>query len=457
MKVPSVVRARVESLQDALRTQLWPVPLVGILLGFALGVALPAFDRHFDQQLPARLSSYLFGGAPSAARTLLGAVVSSTITVTSLTFSLTVVTLQLASSQFSPRLLRTFSRDRFVHVTLALFLATFTYALAVLRTVRDPTDGSTLFVPQLSVSVAFLLCLLSVVGLVVFLAHLARQIRVETMLVSVHNDATDALRRILPPAEDGGGAPDHGPVPPTDAVPVLSPGSGFLVTIDEEALLRAATEADGVLLIDRSPGGSLVEGTPVGVGWARAGILGEEAEQRLRDGVAGAVVTGIERTAVQDVGYGLKQLTDVCTKALSPGINDPTTAIHALGHTSALLCELADRNLSPRLLHDEEGALRVIMRRDGFAELLEESVGPPRRYGAADPFVLGRLFALLREVAWHAKRPEQREAITSQLARLRATVGAQDFDDTERARLRGLGLAVEQAQAGTWPVVDAAC
>ena len=195
MKLPAVLAGRLETIRDGLRTQLWPVPLFGIVLGLVLGVALPRLDRSLDGHLSAELTSYVFGGGPDAARTLLGAIVGSLITVTSLTFSLTVVTLQLASSQFSPRLLRTFSRDRYVHFTLALFLGTFSYALAVLRTVRNEADGITDFVPQLSISVAFLLCLASVIGLVVFLAHLARQIRVETMLVQVHADAVEAVRQ----------------------------------------------------------------------------------------------------------------------------------------------------------------------------------------------------------------------------------------------------------------------
>ena len=117
--------------------------------------------------------------------------------MTSLTFSLTVVTLQLASSQFSPRLLRTFTRDRLVHVSLGLLLATFTYALTVLRTVRASLVGAAAFVPQISVTVAYLLALASVLGLVVFLAHLARQIRVEWMLRKVHADTDTTMRRVL--------------------------------------------------------------------------------------------------------------------------------------------------------------------------------------------------------------------------------------------------------------------
>jgi len=144
------------------------------------------------------VSGVLFGGDADAVRSLLGAIASSLITVTALTFSLTVVTLQLASSQFSPRLLRTFTSDQFVQATLALFLATFTYALTVLRAVRSAGDsGQAEFFPKFAVTLAFLLAVASVLGLVLFLAHLTAQIRVETMLRNVHRDASRTMRAVL--------------------------------------------------------------------------------------------------------------------------------------------------------------------------------------------------------------------------------------------------------------------
>jgi len=177
-------------LRDALTTQVWPLPTLGVALAVVLGVALPQLDAV--TVLPDGLTGYLFGGGADATRSVLGTIAGSLITVTALTFSLTVVTLQLASSQFSPRLLRTFTRDRVVHLTLALFLATFTFAVVVLRTVRSAASGRAEFVPEMSVTVAVLLTLASVIGLVLFLSHLATTIRVETMLVTVHTDAREA-------------------------------------------------------------------------------------------------------------------------------------------------------------------------------------------------------------------------------------------------------------------------
>ncbi len=453
MRIPGISTG-LSALRDALRTQLWPLPTLGLLLAVALGVGLPSLDLRVDDDLPPWLQDLLFGGDASAARTVLAAIAGSLMTVTSLTFSLTVVTLQLASSQFSPRLLRTFARDLFVQATLALFLATFTYALTVLRTVRTGDDQQVAFVPQLSVTLAFLLTLASVLGLVLFLAHLARQIRVETMLSDVSAEATATIRRLLPDREDA--APRLAvPTAPDDAIPLVATGSGFLVRVDEEALLAAAVAADAVVAVDRLPGSSLVAGTPLGAAWPRSGGgLGGDAWARLHDQVGAAVVTGVERTTAQDPGFGLRQITDVATKALSPGINDPTTAVHALGHTAALLCELTGRDLGPRLIRDDEDEVRAVLARPDFADLLEVALAQPRHYGAADPAVAERLLVLLREVGWCAREPAQREAVAAQLARVRRSLEAQDFDETERTRLAALAEAAARSvirRAGDTP------
>lgn len=189
----------------------------------------------------------------------------------------------------------------------------------------------------------------------------------------------------------------------------------------------------------------------MGAAWPHAGGgFDTDTRARLAERVAAAISTGFERTAAQDVAYGLRQLTDVATKALSPGINDPTTAVHALGHSSALLCELAGRDLGPLTLSDAQGRVRVVLHRPTLADLLELAVAQPRRYGAADPDVLARLLALLRELAWAVPLPEQRKVVADQLGRLRATVDAQAFDSTERASLAGLAIQVDLALDGRW-------
>ncbi|MEO6712002.1 MAG: DUF2254 domain-containing protein [Mycobacteriales bacterium] len=442
---------RVNVLRDALQARLWPVPTVGLLLAVALGVLIPYVDTRVDGSVPPTLRAYLFGGGADAARTVLSAIGGSLITVTSLTFSLTVVTLQLASSQFSPRLLRTFSRDPVVHRTLALFLGTFAYSLVVLRTVRTTTDSGPEFVPRISITVAVALTLASVFVLVLFLDHLATQIRVETMLDDVHADAADTVRRVLQKRPHPLDARPLPPQAPHDACPIEVAESGFLVGLDEDGLLAAACAAGAVVRIEGFPGSSLVRGTPFGRSWP----LGDapvhlERQCALSAQVAAAVRAGRERTGAQDISFGLRQLTDVAIKALSPGINDPTTAVHALGHISGLLCEMVDYQLGPKLLHDELGQVRVVLERPALADLLDSALAQPRRYAAAAPSVLARITLVLREVAWRARDPEAQQAVRDELLRLRETVAQADLGSAETAELARLDALVEQALNGRW-------
>lgn len=319
----------------------------------------------------------------------------------------------------------------------------------MLRSVRTADDGQDAFVPRVSVTVAFVLTLASVIGLVLFLAHLATKIRVETMLRDVHTDASATLARVLPERGHGGGTalPD----PPAETVSLPAARSGFLGEVDGEAVLAAAVEAGAVVVVDRQPGSSAVGGTPVGAAWPCSGVPFDDAtRETLVDRVTSAITIGFERTGAQDVAFGLRQLTDVATKALSPGINDPTTAVHALSHSSALLCELVRRDLGHRVLRDDENRVRVVLHRPDIADLLELALAQPRRYGAADPDVLARLLTLLRELAWTTQLPAHHQVVTAQLERLRATIDAQDLDPTERAALARLAAQVELAVDGRW-------
>ncbi|MCC9708445.1 DUF2254 domain-containing protein [Streptomyces sp. MNU76] len=444
-------------MRDTLRAQLWPLPTLGVTLAVVAGVGMPRVDKRTQHDMPSWLRDYLFSGNSDAARSVLEAIAGSLVTVTALTFSLTVLTLQLASSQFSPRLLRTFTADRYVQTTLALFLTTFTYALTVLRTVRTGEDEQSDFVPQLSVTVAFLLTLASMLALVLFLSHLAREIRVETMMSSVHSAADRTIQRLLPDMKDTPrgdptarnhrGAP---PEPPANALPLTVGASGFLTSVDEESLLKAAMEADAVLLIDRSPGSSLIRGTPMGAAWPRAGEpFALQTRARLIEAAAEAVITGAERTDLQDIAFGLRQLTDIAAKALSPGVNDPTTAIHALSHSSALLCELAQRDLGSHLLFDDDQQVRVVLRRPNLDDLLDLAVTQPLRYGAAEPAVLARIAMLLRELAW-SSAPDRHPPVVAALTTLRSTIEAQNLHPAERVGLTELTQRVEQALAGRW-------
>ncbi len=440
---------------DAFGTRLWPVPTVAVVAAVIAGLAIPVIDRQVDAQLPAGLESMLFGGGTDSARAVLSAIAGSLITATSLTFSLTVVALQLASSQASPRVLRLFAQDRMVHGTLALFLATFAYALTVLRTVDD-ADGDP-FIPRIAVTLASLLTFASVVVLVFFLAHLAAQLRVETILRDVHRETARTIELVAETALDG---VDRAPERPDSAHTVAARRSGFLTGIDRHALLETAATYDIVILERRAIGSSVIAGTPLADWWPRAGggPAGEgraDAPERdpseIADAVTDAHSTGYERTAAQDVGFGLRQLTDIAVRALSPGVNDPTTAVHALSHTSALLCRIASLDPEPEALTDDDGVARVVQGSHDFADLLEVAVQQPRRYGASDPVVAARLFQLLHDVALHTGPGADGEAVRAQADRLAASVDAEDYDAVEREGFARARRAIDEALSSPAP------
>jgi uncharacterized membrane protein len=432
------MKASPAAVRDSLRATLWPIPTLGLVAAIALGVLVPTLDRRLDASMPAWLSDWIFNGDAGAAQTVLDAVSSSLITVTSLTFSLTVVTLQLASSQFSPRLLRTFSRDLFVQVTLAIFLSTFVYSLTVLRLVRSSDGTAGAFVPRGAVTLAFLLAVTSVFALVLFLAHLTRSIRVETMLRNVHREATVTMHATLRERDRPGSDCDtNPPAVPASAEAVLAPQSGFVVGTDQPKLLDAATKAGAVVTIEVCPGSFVVEGVPLGHVWSdNGGPLPPGVRDSLAREVGAALRFGFERTAGEDIAFGLRQLTDVANKALSPAVNDPTTAVHAIGHLSVLLSDLADRELGPRVLRDDTQP-RVVLARPSFADLIELAITQPRRYGASDPEVVSQLFRLLAQLAYRAST-DLHPIIVLHVERLEATVAAQDYDDHEVAVLADL-------------------
>ncbi len=441
---------RLSNVRRVVGGALWPLPALCVLGAVGLAFLLPVVDAWLQGGTEEPLA-YVFGGGPSAARTVLSAIASSLISVTTLLFSLTIVTLQLASSQYSPRLLQTFVRDRVVQICLGILLGTFVFALVVLRTVRSADEsGSGEFVPRLSVTVALLLTLLSVGALVAFLSHQSRQLRVETMLRDVHVEATGTLRR-LADAQDDDEQPDSAlpPVPP-HARPVYARNSGFLVQVVEGPLVVAARKADAVLRLIPRPGESVLAGVPVAWAWGD-GTAAEPSLEDLEDALADHLVLGYERADRGDPSYGLRKLVDIAVRALSPGINDPTTAVHALSHVSDVLGLAAQRTTWHRRLTDDDGTLRLFAPSWDYPTLLMQAITQPRSYSGSDPAVAERLFALLSEAAWHCRAPEQRDAVRRERDLLVAQYDGDPPTGWTADDVRQRGEFVDRALARDWP------
>lgn len=370
----------------------WTLPAACCVVAFILGLLVPELDERFISG-----NVLVFGGGPEGARSLLSAIVTSMISVTGLVFSITVVSLQLASSQFSPRVLRGFLESRVTQLTLGLFAGTFLYSLVVLRSVRGDSEVAA-FVPQLAVTGAFALVVGAVAQFVVYIHHITNSIRVVTIIGQVGQETRKLVDAL---AHDEG--QNHGTELDDPARVVTSSGHGTVTEVRREALVRRAQQASVVLEVVPAVGDFVATGMPLVAVHGQGGDLDDEA---LRD----AVRLEPERSMQEDIGFGFRQLVDIAERALSPGINDPTTAVQVLDELHELLRLLA-RLQDPGDSHvDDDGQLRLVVRRVPFAGVLQLAVAEISHYGKDSVRIVPRLDAMLRDLA-EVACPEHREAV----------------------------------------------
>lgn len=320
---------------DALRESLWFYPtLIGVLAA-AAAEGLVRLDRWLDNENERPL--WVFSGSAEAARAVLSTIASASMTVLGVTLSITLAVLALTGQGYSPRAIRRFIRDRLVQAVIGGFVGTFVFALVALRSVRDDQ------VPGVTVNVAVALAIAALGLLIAFFHHMANEIRVERLIDAVWSETRRSLERVFPERS--------GPDPPgepegTPAALVRAGGSGRITAIDDAALVDIARERGVTVVVVPGPGDFVADGEVV------ARVHGGELEEGDAEAISGCIHLGVQRTLTQDVAFGIDQLTDIALRALSPGINDPTTAEEALLRSTDVLRHLADRRLRACVAED---------------------------------------------------------------------------------------------------------
>ena len=385
--------------RESIRAAVWFRPAVATVAAFVLASLALEIRTPFDE--------LLWPGDVDSASSALQAISTAVITATSLTFSLVVVALQLASQQFSPRLLREFARDSVIQTVLAVLVATFVYALTVLRSL-DAMDT----LPALAVLGGFLLGIASAAALVGFLSHIARAVRVDTMMAAVHGDTKRVMHAGYPPLGEGARPPDAGLPGPGGGTLLPAHRSGFVAAVDLDRLVGEIAAQGAFVRVGVRPGDHVTFGTPIASAWPVERPLDVAA---LNAALGATVTYAYERSFEQDVAFGFRQLADIAVKALSPGINDPTTAAHAIGYAADLLRDLHCRNVGPAVYDDAGGAPRVVMPDRDYRYYLDLAIAQIRRYGGREPTVLVALLALLRDVATAVHSDAQRDEVLRQV------------------------------------------
>ncbi|WP_119154647.1 DUF2254 domain-containing protein [Caldimonas tepidiphila] len=433
--------SRVRELWLRLRASLWFVPT--LVVAGAIWLALMLIEAHswIDADLAARWPR-LFGAGPDGARSMLSAIATSMITVAGVVFSVTIVALSLASSQYSPRVLRNFMNDRPTQFVLGVFVGIFAYCLVVLRTVRSSDEGAG-FLPSFAVLGGVVLALFGVAMLIYFIHHVASSIHASSILERIAGETTRAIDRLFPcrlgealPATE-----DCAAGMPTRWHPVAAKSTGYIVGVDDAGLLEFAARQDRVVRLAHCIGDFVIEGRPLAElsGDAPPGEADADALCRL-------LSIQRQRTVHQDAPYGVQQIVDVAVKALSPGVNDPTTAVMCIDHLTALLVRLAGRHI-PGPCRSDGCTLRVVARGPDFESLSALAFDAIVSHTRGDAEVFARLLHAIGIVEEAVTEPSRRLALRRRLAlvseAIAQTVSLQARRDVLLAQARVLGLRLE--------------
>lgn len=410
--LPNRSTVRLTYYWERVSQSLWFIPTVVTLVAAGAAFFSIELDRRFGR--PDMLADvwFVFDVGADGARGVLTGIAQSVITVTGVVFSVTIVALQLAATQFTPRVLRSFLSDRGNQWVLGIFIGTFTYTLLVVRTVGSPVGRDDDFVPAVSVTVAIALSLVSIGALIFFINHIAQSIRASVILQRVTEDAKRVIEELFPESighpADVNEASETPPEPVGPGRPVLADHAGYLQSVNEDELFSIAEEGRAAIGMAIEMGEFVFVGEPLATLWfdddeSRGDV--EEVERKIR----AAFVLGNQWTISQDLERALVELTDIAVRALSPSLNDPTTAAQCVDRLGELLILLGSRK-DPRLARTgEAGKVRFIARRLPWDRAVEVSFQKIRPYAAGAPDVLIRMLEVCGRV--RAQVPPRRRLV----------------------------------------------
>lgn len=399
---------KLSKLRDSLLSSYWFLPTVMAAGAIALAFGLVALDRTTPKDVEGL--SWIYQGGADGARAVLSAIAGSMVTVAATAFSITIVALQLASSNYGPRLLRNFMQDRGNQIVLGTFIATFIYSLLVLRTIRG--EDYQLFVPQVSVTVGVGLAIMSIGVLIYFIHHSSTIIQVSHIIAEVSHDLEQVTDRLFPEnlgqslQDQRDGSADTPSDFASAACPVLAQTAGYLQGIDEKTLMKIACQHNLLLCVQARPGAFVVQQRPLVLVYP-----GERTSPKLDKQIRGAFLLGRDMTEQQDVAFPIEQLVEIALRALSPGINDPFTAIRCIDRISAGLAQLASREFPSPYRYDDLHKLRIIAEPVTFERLVDTAFTQIRHYGCSDRAVVVRLLDAISTVASFTRSAKQRYAL----------------------------------------------
>ncbi len=394
-----------------LRSNFWFMPSLIVLASIALATVLIQTDSAGSDRWLTRWPR-LFGASAEGARGMMTTIAGSMMTVLGVTFSMILVVLTLASSQYTSRILRNFMRSRVTQVVLGIFAGIFTYSLIVLRTIRSGNEGA--FVPNLAVFFGFVLALGGVGALMFFIHHIASSIQASNIIASVAQETIVTINWLFPEKLGQGLIEDDDNQIKRNLLDsnwhtVPSMKNGYIQNVNNSRLLDIAREQRTIIRMEHGIGEFVVKNTSL-VSIA----LYDPPDQEIIFALQNAFNINRFRTVEQDPAFGIRQIVDVGLKALSPGINDTTTAVTCVDYLTAILAPMATRQI-PSLHRYEKGELRVIAKGVSFESLLSESFNQIRSSANGNVAIILRMLDSFLTLAGLTTSPQRRQALIEQV------------------------------------------
>jgi uncharacterized membrane protein len=420
--------AKISSYYNKLRASFWFTPALMAFTICILAANLLILDVYNQRHGFISFTWITLTGAEEA-RAILTTIAGSMITVIAIVYSITIVSLSLTSQQFGPRLLQNFMRDRGNQYVLGTVTATFLYCLLILRSVNETPHN--FFVPHISILFALGMAILCVGVLIYFIHHVSESIQVTNIISRISHDLAKLTDRLYPEKvkrDSNLHETEQSIIEELlkdferQAETIRSARSGYIQSIDYAGLLDFARGKDLIIRILHRHGHFVMPGADL------AQIFPKEAAQKedLSESVNSYFITGSKRTQEHDLEFLIDELVEIAGKALSPGINDPFTAVTCIDHLGAELCTLAQRVFPSILWRDHEKRVRIVSYPVSFGRLVDAAFNQIRQYGQRDAAVSIRLLETVNKIIPFTWNEEQRSALFRQAKMI------------ERGRLEGL-------------------
>lgn len=433
----SLMRARLFQLMYDLRASYWFLPSIMAFSAIALGAFMVWLDAGPAAGFLDGLGWYQ-KAKPDGAHQVLSTIAGSMITVAGVVFSITIVAIAYAASQYGPRILTNFLSDRGNQVTLGTFIATFVYCLVVLRTIRGGDEGE--FVPQLAVMLGLLLALSSIAVLIYFIHHVPNSIHINNVVARIGQQLLDSIDKRFPenigdPAKGDQPEPIKSPAEQALAAglhvaKIESPANGYIEAVDEETLMQTACAVDLVVRLHHVPGDYLIKGQLL----VSAGPS-DCVEHQTKRAIQRSYSIGSRRTPTQDIFFLVDELVEIAARALSTGVNDPYTAITCLDWFGAAAVKVSGRRMPSERRVDGEGTVRLIAVPQSIFEFFERGFGRMRQYLARDMNAALHALDTLRTVGVQCNGSDMKEALAIEARKL-LSLAEQELKGPSLAQVR---------------------